>query len=127
MDFQIDFSRMPAYVAITTSGKASLEGFSRLLKSLTEAPEWIAGTPQLVDHRALDLSALSPMGIELIGELTQHLNDQLGNGRVAFVMQGALGILSAENYSSAGNLPHSSTRTFSSREEAIDWLLSESC
>jgi len=37
-------------------------------------------------------------------------------------MSGALGILSSENYCSSKNLPHDMARTFSSLEEATDWL-----
>ena len=114
---------MPAYVVVTTAGKASLDGFAQLLKALTQSPQWVAGTAQLIDHRNLDLSTMSPATIGLISELVKYHAAQLGPGRAAFVMSGALGILSSENYCFSENLPHDTARTFSSLEEATDWLL----
>ncbi len=66
MEHGVDFSPLPDYVLITTKGRATVHGFADLLKELTESPEWIKNSPQLVDHRDLDLSHLMP------SECTSH-------------------------------------------------------
>lgn len=123
MEYEIDYSHMPDYALITTTGKARVEGFTDLLKELTDSPLWHKGSKQLVDHRALELSHLSPEDIHMIQNIVCLFADRLGNGRCAFVMEGISDFLTGEFYVSSASIPHNGARSFSEMTPALFWLL----
>ena len=123
MEYKFDFSRMPDYAVIKTSGVARVNDFATLIQALTQAPQWIAGTKQLIDHSALDLSQITPQDMDMICSLTSLFAKDLGNGRCAFVLQGISGLMTGEYYfHSSARLSHT-TEVFTDVGEAENWLL----
>lgn len=123
MTYDFDFSCMPDYVTIKTHGLARVNDFSSLLNDLTQSPQWITGTKQLVDHRDLDLSQLQADNIYRIREIVMFYGDKLGSGTCAFVVHGGIGLLSAESYCLIADEAHSQARVFTSLSTARNWLI----
>lgn len=123
MTYDFDFSCMPDYVIIQTHGLANSDDFSSLLNDLTQSPEWVTGSKQLIDHRDLDFSQLQADDIRRIRNIVMLYSDRLGTGMCAFVMQGSMGLLSAESYCFIANDVHSQTRVFTSMQAAQNWLI----
>jgi hypothetical protein len=123
MNYDFDFSCMPDYVIIQTHGLATVDEFSNLLNDLTRSSQWTVGTKQLVDHRNLDLSQLQAEDIRRIRNIVMLYSDRLGISKCAFVVQGSMGLLSAESYCFIAEDAHEQSRVFTSRQDAQNWLI----
>ncbi len=123
MTYDFDFSCTPDYVIIETHGLANSDEFSSLLNDLTQSPQWVTGSKLLIDHRDLDLSQLQAEDIRRIRNIVMLYGDRLGDGMCAFVMQGSMGLLSAESYCFIADDAHSQSSVFTSRQAARNWLI----
>ncbi len=123
MEFILDFDNMPDYALLRTKGPASVEGFRTMVKTLVESPEWIAGTPQIVDHRDLDVTVIAPDELKAVKDILEDFSKDLGPGACAFVMGDELGFGFARMYEIiGGNTVHSNVEVFYSFREALIWI-----
>ncbi len=123
MDYTLDFDNMPDYVLLRTRGPASVEGFRTMVKALVESPEWITGTPQIVDHRELDVTVIVPDELTAVKDILVEYSKELGSGVCAFVMGDELGFGFARMYDIlGGDSVHSNVEVFYSFREALIWI-----
>lgn len=71
---------------VTTDGDATVEGIFAFLDDIISHPQWRPGMSVLLDHRRLDLSPITPRGIEQVSDYFAGISDALGNGKLAMVM-----------------------------------------
>jgi len=125
MKFSLDFDNMPEYVILRTRGPASVDGFRSMVKVLVESPEWIIGTPQIVDHRELDVTVIVPDELKAVNEILQDFSKDLGSGACAFVVGDELGFGFARMYEIiGGDTVHSKVEVFYSFRDALIWIKS---
>ena len=123
MEFILDFENMPDYILIRTSGPADVSGFERLMLALLNSPGWITGTPQVVDHRGLDLTVIEPSEVKKVVDIIKQSIGGLGNGICAFVMKDELGFGFARMYElSGGDNLHAKVEVFYSLRDALAWI-----
>ncbi len=123
MDFTINFDRMPDYVLIQTEGVVEVAGFDRLMAGLTFSPRWVKGTPQIVDHRKLDLDRLRSEDMQRIRIIVESYRDRLGEGKVAFVVGSRAVYGFARMYELVGGGEiHGEVAVFETIEDAARWL-----
>ncbi|MEN8222132.1 MAG: hypothetical protein ABFR36_02640 [Acidobacteriota bacterium] len=122
MEFTLDFDNMPDFVLLRTSGAASVEGFRAMIKILLESPEWITGTPQIADHRKLDVTVFVPDDLRAVQEMIVGFSEELGAGSCAFVMGDELGFGFARMYELlGGDSVHGNVEVFYSFRDALIW------
>jgi hypothetical protein len=123
MKFEINFDHMPEYVLIRTDGEASVQDFDNLFTTLFNSPIWVTGTSQIVDHRKLIMSKLTPNDMQRIEDSVKKHKEKLGNGPCAFVVNDALGFGFARMYELIGgeNIHHE-VKIFYSINKAVEWL-----
>jgi len=123
MEFSLDFDNMPDYALLRTKGPASVEGFRIMVKTLVESPEWITGTPQIVDHRELDITVIVPDELKAVKGILDDFSKELGHGACAFVMGDELGFGYARMYEIlGGDTIHSDVEVFYSFRDALIWI-----
>lgn len=71
---------------IVTEGDANVDGIIEFLKEILAHPQWRPGNLILVDHRSLKVDSINKDGIEVISWYFKSIARQLGNGRIALVM-----------------------------------------
>lgn|GEM_PF-2522811 len=123
MHFTIDFDRVPDYVLIRTEGVVEVGGFDRLMAELTSSPRWVKGTPQIVDHRELDMDRLSSEHMRRIRLIVESYRDRLGEGKVAFVVgsREVYGFTRMYELVGGGEI-HGDVAVFDTVEDAVRWL-----
>ncbi|HWG55562.1 MAG TPA: hypothetical protein VNT58_03475 [Gaiellaceae bacterium] len=77
MEFRIDFGAPPADVTLVTAGRATLDGFERMIHTLVDDPRFRPGMVILVDHTDLDLNALTDDDIAGVAETTREVAETL--------------------------------------------------
>lgn len=123
MNFILDFENMPHYALLRTRGPASVDGFREMVKTLVESPEWKFGTPQIVDHRELDVTAISTDELKEIKNIVLEFSEKMGTGPCAFVMGDELGFGFARMYEiTGGDTVHSIVEVFYSFRDALIWI-----
>lgn len=122
MKYSFDFSNMPAFVQIKTGEFAVVDDFYKLLKDLTDSPRWVKGAAQIVDHRHLDLSSMTPENMKSIRSIVEFHSDRLGNGKCALVVEGEIAHLSAAFYTQSARDLHTEIGIFSSIADAEKWI-----
>ena len=122
MKYSFDFSNMPDFVQIKTGEFAVVDDFYKLLKDLTDSPHWVKGAAQIVDHRHLDLSKMTPENIKTIRSIVEFYSERLGNGKCGLVVKGDIAHLSAEFYTQSARDLHAEIGIFSSIADAEKWI-----
>lgn len=123
MTFEIDFNQSPDYVYIRTAGKASVDGFDKILTGIVNSPNWKTGMKQLVDHSNLQVKYLNSSDMQQILEIVKKNSTKLGNGKCAFVMKNELGFGMARMYELIGGEKiHQGISVFYDINKAIEWL-----
>ena len=120
MEFQITFDSNVA--TMTTTGKASLEGFRQGIKALVDDPQFKSGMPILIDHRSLDVSSLDPSDVRAIGEYTATFGNRIGPSSVAVIVPDQVTFGFVRMGESYANQPHLSVKVFYSLPEGVEWL-----
>lgn len=125
MDWTIDYSPLPVYIRVATSGSATVEDNKAMWNELLAAENWSGGTSVL-----LESSEARPTGTEayqITQEMARYLIDrmaEIGESCVAFVRADR----DVFNYTSqlqyAIRMRGSSViiRSFGNEQAAIDWL-----
>jgi hypothetical protein len=93
-----------------------------MVAELASDPRWRPGTAVLVDHSALDASALTGRDVEEIAAFIVDLDDRYGPAAVALVTPDAYteGLLDVViRYIARARMR---ARTFPSRDHAAEWL-----
>jgi len=85
MEYVLEVGGGPFQVILTTSGVASVAGFTDLNRRLQTDPEIEDGMNMLFDHTALDMSGLSTEQIRAIADNTSGEYQGRG-GRIAIVV-----------------------------------------
>ena len=123
MKFEIDFSPLPDYVLIKSEGKASVEDFENLLKTLAQSPRWKPGTKQLFDHRNLIVNDIFIAEMRQLVNIVKLHTREYGSSPWAFVVQDVLGFAFSKVYELLGGAAlHLQFAVFYSIDEAIKWL-----
>ena len=123
MDFTINFDRMPDYVLIQTEGVVEVAEFNRLMAELTSSPRWVKGTPQIVDHRKLDMDRLRSEDMQRIRLIVESYRDRLGEGKAAFVVGSRAVYGFARMYELVGGREiHGDLAVVDTIEDAARWL-----
>ncbi len=71
---------------ITTAGQGNVEGIIAFLDAIVAHPQWRPGLNILLDHRRLDIAPITVEGIDRVSGYFQTLSPQLGDGKIALVM-----------------------------------------
>lgn len=71
---------------VTTQGRGSVEGIVAFLDDIVAHAQWRPGLNVLLDHRRLDIDAITVEDIDRISAHFQKIGPQLGDGRIALVM-----------------------------------------
>ena len=123
MKYDFDFSHMPDYVLIKTGEFSVVEDFYKLLKDLTASSTWGKGTPQIIDHRSLDLQKMTPNDMQMICSIVEFYAEKLGNGKCAFILNDHIALLSAECNRAKETGIRTEIGVFSSLAQAKKWVL----
>ncbi|MCK5222326.1 MAG: hypothetical protein KAR14_12150, partial [Candidatus Aminicenantes bacterium] len=91
MNFILDFENMPDYVLLRTNGSIEVEGVDKMMNDLLNSLEWITDSPQIVDHRELDLTGMAADEMKDIWGIIKNHSERLGDGPCAFVVGDELG------------------------------------
>ena len=86
MQHVIQIGQDGAVVTIKTYGDGSPEGIIAFLEDLISHPEWQKGANVLLDHRELSIDSITVEGIERVAGFFVSIADQLGDGKLALVM-----------------------------------------
>ena len=125
MRFEINSNPSLDYTYIQTEGDASVQGFKELLNQVIESENWEPGTKQIVDHRKLTLSHLSPGDMGEIAGILNANREKIGDGRCAFVISDKLGFGFARMYGLLGGEDiHAKVGVFYDIDEAVEWIKS---
>lgn len=123
MQYTIEFDIEKRYAIITTSGKATVEGFLELHHGRVNHPAWTGGMNLLLDHRQLDSTALSTMEVQRLAALGLQPGELSRPEKIATVVETDLGFGLTrmwEGYvESRGTTNH---RIFRSLEAAKKWI-----
>ena len=123
MEFILDFENMPDYVLIRTSGSISVEDVDKMMKALINSREWITGSPQIIDHRELDLTDMAADDMRDIWSVLNDHSERLGDGPCAFVVGDELGFGFARMYDLlGGDSIHSKIEIFYQFCDALKWI-----
>ncbi len=71
---------------LVTKGDATVEGITAFLDDIIAHPNWQPGMSILLDHRLLNLSPITTLGVEQISDYFTEISDALGGGKLAMVM-----------------------------------------
>jgi len=71
---------------VTTEGNGDVAGIVAFLKDIISHPQWQPGNLILLDHRALKIDRITTSGIEDVSVYFRTIAPQLGNGKIALVM-----------------------------------------
>ena len=123
MTFEISFDTSEDYVYVKTAGHASPEGFDRLMTALVNSPQWKRDGKQIIDHRNLKGKNLRAGEIQQIKNIVSNYKEQIGHGKVAYVIPDTLGYGLVRMYELMGgqNL-HREMAVFYTLDEAVEWL-----
>jgi hypothetical protein len=125
MNFILDFESMPDYVLLRTNGSIEVEGVDKMMNDLLNSLEWITGSPQIVDHRELDLTGMAADEMKDIWGIIKNHSERLGDGPCAFVVGDELGFGFARMYDLlGGDSIHSKVEIFYSFKDALYWIKS---
>jgi hypothetical protein len=122
MIWTIEFGGDPQDVTVTTDGVASRPAFCAMVADLASDPRWRPGMAVLVDHSAMDASALTGCDIEEIAACLVDLDGRYGPASLAIVTPDAYteGIVDVViRYSAPSQFR---ARIFPSRHRAVEWL-----
>lgn len=111
---------------VETEGDGTVQGIIAFLDDIISHPSWRPGRFVLLDHRRLTLDKISHQGVEQVSDYFASISDDLGNGKIALVMNRDVdfGITRAwENMT----MDRTSMRTHVCRslEQARAWLLEQ--
>lgn len=123
MKFILDFENMPDYVLLRTNGSIEVEGVDKMMNDLLNSPEWITGSPQIVDHRELDLTGMVADEMKDIWGIIKNHSERLGDGQCAFVVGDELGFGFARMYDLlGGDSIHKKVEIFYQFRDALKWI-----
>ena len=86
MQHMIQIGQDGTVVTVKTHGDGSPEGIIAFLEDLISHPEWKKGKNVLLDHRELSIDSITAEGIERVAGFFVSIADQLGDGKLALVM-----------------------------------------
>jgi hypothetical protein len=124
MEYVINFVPGREAAIITTSGPASVDRFRHLNQTLVDDPRFQPGMPILIDHTALDASALTATDIRAIGEFVATIGERIGASSIAVVVPDRLTFGFVRMGEMRANQPQLNVRIFYSLADAAAWLLS---
>jgi hypothetical protein len=122
MEFVINFIPRREAVIITTCGPASVNRFRHLNQTLVDDPRFQPGMPILIDHTALDATALTATDIRAIGEFVATIGKRIGASSIAVVVPDRLTFGFVRMGELIANQPQLNLKTFYSLDEAVAWL-----
>jgi hypothetical protein len=110
-------------LVVTTHGVADIPGIFAFLDDIVSHPQWVPGMQILVDHRDLNLNKIAQDGIREVSRYFANLSLNLGNGKIAFVLNRDIdfGIARAWELMTADDV-EISIYMFRSIEDARTWL-----
>jgi hypothetical protein len=123
MNYKFIYDHLPLYVLAQTEGRATVREFDAMLRQLVNAPEWKTGYNQIIDHRKLDISLLTPFDMRDVTNTILKYREKIGNGRCAFIVSDPRVYGYTRMYEMMGgkNLPIE-MEIFYTMEEAVHWI-----
>ena len=120
--YRIEILEDPPHVAVTTSGDATVSGWTRLHDGLRADPR-VKGLPLLIDYTALDGTFLTIGDVRLIGESVAALDRDLHPPLRAVVVASGFefGLTRMCHQQLDADL-EARVRAFRSLEDALAWL-----
>ena len=127
MDYTISINHDERYVEVNAQGAASASGFRSFIEELLEPAYYELNYNLLVEFSSLDTSPLGSGDIRNIVAFLEMRKEKLRHKKHAFVATSPVTFGFARMYQilSEGVLPIL-IRVFSSREQALEWLLDDS-
>jgi hypothetical protein len=123
MNYTFEFDNHRGYVLVTTSGKASIDGFQRMHRDMLAHPGWNGNLNLLSDHRQLDSHEISAEDVQHMSLWRADLKQLPDRIRIATVVETDLGfgLMRMWEGLTEGFL-RADRRIFRSLEEAKAWL-----
>jgi hypothetical protein len=123
MDFRIDFGAdPPADVTVSTSGSADAPTFAVMNAVLVGDERFVPGMSVLVDHSALDTSALSAVDIREIARTFEGLRDRVGRADIAIVAPTLLAWGQTRQSITLAEETLARVRLVRSKDDALQWF-----
>jgi hypothetical protein len=122
MEYVINFIPRREAVIITTCGPASVDRFRHLNQTLVDDPRFQPGMPILIDHTALDATALTATDIRAVGEFVATIGKRIGASSIAVVVPDRLTFGFVRMGELIANQPQLNLKTFYSLDKAVAWL-----
>lgn len=123
MEWTISLDPAGHYVAVTTSGRFSVEAHLRMVEAILAAPFWVPGMAAFFDHRRLDMAGSTYATMQEASRNHLRHDHRIGAGKAAVVMASTADFGSARQFElivegqAAANL-----RVFLDPKAALDWL-----
>lgn len=125
MDYEITWGGDPEDAHVTTSGEASMEGFTAWMQEGLADPRYREGMSIIIDHRELDWSGVSLGGVQDRIELFKRNAKRVRRIRAAMVMRAAVDFGLARMYQAYVELQpdlQMEIGVFLSIEDAREWI-----
>ena len=121
MNYSLQFSG--GVLQVTTSGKAQLKGFLKMIESILNHPAWHSNSKLLLDHTALDLTTLRFGDVLEITDYCAKHKNLIGSAKIAILVSDDLGLGMNRMWAGLVDGKLSSTGDiFKSRKQAWEWL-----
>ncbi len=123
MNYVFEFIQEKAYVIVTTSGKAEVDGFRLLNREMVGHQLWEKGMNVLFDHRKLDSTQLGSEEIQRLASSSFVFRGLRKNLKMATVVETGLGFGLTRMWEAyVENESPSNHKIFRSLEDAKRWL-----
>ena len=111
------------FFTVKTEGDGDVEGIIVFLKDIISHPQWKPGSKILLDHRVLSIDAITASGIEEVSAFFKTIASELGNGRIALVMNRDIDFGIARAWENITEYDVDiEINVFRELEKAINWL-----
>ena len=123
MTFELQFDHAHRYFIATTTGSLTAHGMLDVGRALLAHPQWQVGMAVIFDHRRLAFATTPVADLEAIRAFHHDHEDQIGNGKSAFVVSPGRGDdwLALWQQGNQRVTDHR-TAVFDAMEEALAWI-----
>ncbi len=123
MIWTIELNETASFVKVIAQGDFTIENCFEIKQDFISRDFWYPGMNILIDYRQTTFTNLSLDHLRQIGEFHKTVNEQIGNGRMAFLMKSPRDFGFARQYEmiSDGKVL-SEVCVFLDENKALEWL-----
>jgi hypothetical protein len=122
MEWKLKF-RNDEILEIKSSGTFSVDDFGKLVEEVVSDSRWKPGMNTISDLREVDVKDISKDDIHSVEIVHKQFNDELGNGKIAAILDTDIGFGLGRTYEAISNKNiKSSLMIFRNYEDGMEWI-----